>query len=85
MSITTTTSKGQITIPKEIRDKLGLKPGVKIDIYPTTNGFIGKPQRKSRIMDFAGSLKHLDDGRPFKEIREQAQKAAAEEIVRRLK
>jgi antitoxin PrlF len=28
--ITTLTSKGQVTIPKEIRDELGLKPSDKI-------------------------------------------------------
>lgn len=30
MGSTTVSSKGQITIPKEIRDKLGLKPGDRV-------------------------------------------------------
>ena len=80
---TTTTSKGQLTIPKEIRDKIGLKKGVRVDIYPTKDGFEGKLHRKSRIMDFAGDLAHLDKGEPLREIREKAQAAAAEEIVRK--
>ena len=86
MSITTTiTSKGQLTIPKPIREKLGLKTGSRVDIYPTENSFIGKPQRKSRILDFAGDLKHLDKGEPLREIREKAQELAAKEIVNKLK
>jgi AbrB family looped-hinge helix DNA binding protein len=27
------TSKGQITLPKEIRDKLGLRPGDEVDLF----------------------------------------------------
>ncbi len=78
---TTTTSKGQLTIPKSVRDKIGLKTGTRVDIYPTKDGFEGKLRRKSRIMDYAGDLKHLDKGEPLREIREKAQAAAAEEIV----
>lgn len=29
---TTVTSKGQVTIPKRVRDALGLKPGSKVEI-----------------------------------------------------
>ena len=78
---TVTTTKGQLTIPKTVRDKLGLKSGIRVDIYPTENGFIGKLQRKSKILDFAGDLKHLDDNQPLGEIRNKAQEIAAKEIV----
>jgi AbrB family looped-hinge helix DNA binding protein len=81
---TTTTSKGQVTIPKSVRDKLGLKPGVKIDIYPTEEGFVGKVKRKSKILEYAGDLAHLDKGEPFREIREKAQEIGANEIVKKL-
>lgn len=83
MQLTTTlTSKAQITIPKLVREELGLKTGTKIDIFPTLDGaFIGRPKRKSNIMKFAGSLAHLDDGRPLKEIREEAERLAVEEWI----
>lgn len=83
MHLTTTlTSKAQITIPKSVREELGLKTGTKIDIFPTLDGgFIGRPKRKSNIMKFAGSLAHLDDGRPLKEIREEAERMAVEEWI----
>lgn len=82
---TTITSKGQLTIPKTVREKLGLKTGVKVEVYPTPDGrFIGMPRRKSRILEFGGDLKHVDDGRPLKLIRGAAQVAAAAERAKRL-
>jgi len=32
------TSKGQVTIPKRIREFLGVKPGAAVDFEPTTDG-----------------------------------------------
>ena len=83
MNLTTTlTSKAQITIPKSVREKLGLKTGTKIDVFPIPDGgFVGRPKRKSNIMKFAGDLAHLDDGRSWKEIREETERLAARELV----
>jgi antitoxin PrlF len=36
----TVTSKGQITIPKEIRDQMGLKPGDRVDFIKDRTGRI---------------------------------------------
>jgi len=36
--LATLTSKGQVTLPKEIRDKLGLKAGSKIDFELLSDG-----------------------------------------------
>jgi len=38
MAIATMTTKGQITIPKEVRDALGLKPGDRVDFVLEPNG-----------------------------------------------
>ena len=38
MSIATITSKGQTTIPKEIRDKLNLRPGDRISFIVEADG-----------------------------------------------
>ncbi|OGE26231.1 hypothetical protein A3C26_02785 [Candidatus Daviesbacteria bacterium RIFCSPHIGHO2_02_FULL_39_12] len=83
MNFTTTlTTKNQLTLPKPVRDKLGLKTGAKIDIFPTLDGgFIGKPKRQSNIAEFAGDLAGLDDGKSWKEIRNEAEKLAVKEWV----
>jgi len=42
---TTVTSKGQVTLPKKVRDAAGIKPGDKVEVRKTASGgiFIGKP------------------------------------------
>ena len=86
MSFTTTlTTKNQFTLPKPVRDKLGLRKGTKIDIFPTLDGgFIVRIKRSSMILDFAGDLKNLDDDRSINEIREETQRLASEEISKKI-
>jgi len=38
MPRSTLTSKGQITIPKEVRDQMGLKPGDRVDFVKERTG-----------------------------------------------
>ena len=78
---TVATSKGQLTIPNAVREKLGLKRGVKVDIYPTENGFIGRLHKRSKILRLIGDLKHLDKGESLEEIRKKTQEMAAKEIT----
>jgi AbrB family looped-hinge helix DNA binding protein len=55
----TVTAKGQITIPKAVRDALGIKPGSKVDFHRTAAGRVeivkqgAKPQ--SRFQKLRGS------------------------------
>ncbi len=37
---TTMTAKGQVTVPREIRDRLGLKPGDKVAFTLLSNGTV---------------------------------------------
>jgi len=85
MSFTTTlTSKNQFTLPQPVREKLGVKKGVRFDIYPTSDGFIGRIKRKSKILGFAGDLKSLDDRKSISDIRQESQNSAAEEINQKI-
>ncbi len=49
------TSKGQITIPQEIRDKFGFQPGINVDIITEDNrAFIVKNTGKNPFMEWLG-------------------------------
>lgn len=57
MPIATVTSKGQITIPKEIREKLRLRTGDRVCFTEQADGTVTvRPQNRS-ILDLVGSLK----------------------------
>lgn len=47
MATATITSKGQVTIPKKIRDKLGLKPGDTLNFEVEDNRTISVKRKKS--------------------------------------
>jgi antitoxin PrlF len=59
MPTATITSKGQITIPAEIRKKLRLKTGDKVDFYESAEGKIIFHPKTGSIMDMKGILKRL--------------------------
>jgi AbrB family looped-hinge helix DNA binding protein len=50
------TSKGQVTIPKEIRDRLSLRTGDRIDFVLTDAGLMVKPL-KSDLRSLCGIFK----------------------------
>ncbi len=54
----TVTAKGQITIPKAVREALGVKPGSKVDFKPLADGQIAivkqGPKPKGRFDRFVG-------------------------------
>jgi len=60
MPTATMTSKGQITIPVEIRTALGLGPGDKIDFFEAEKGqYVIRP-RTASIRDLEGCIPKLD-------------------------
>jgi len=52
----TLTSKGQTTIPKEIRDGLGMKPGDRISFTLMPDGTVIMRVKRKSVMDLAGVL-----------------------------
>jgi AbrB family looped-hinge helix DNA binding protein len=59
MPTATITSKGQITIPSEVRKKLGLKAGDQINFFEDEGGKYTFEPKTGSIMDMEGILKHL--------------------------
>lgn len=52
----TLTSKGQTTIPKEIRDGLGMKPGDRLTFTLMPNATVVMRVKNKSISDLAGTL-----------------------------
>ena len=52
----TLTSKGQTTIPKEIRDGLGMKPGDRISFTLMPDGTVIMRVKRKSVMKLAGVL-----------------------------
>lgn len=62
MTTAAVTSKGQITIPVEVRRKHGIKTGDRLDFIENERGELVLKQKKGSIMDLIGVLKW--DGPP---------------------
>ena len=55
MATTTLTSKGQMTLPKSVRDDLEVKAGDKIDVVKEDGRYVLKPRNKG-AMELYGIL-----------------------------
>ena len=77
------TSKGQTTVPKEVRDRLGLEQGARIEWIVEGDRAIVKP-RKLRAVDLAGILGPPPSGRSLsiEEMDEAIMDAVAEDDER---
>lgn len=84
---TTMTTKGQVTVPREIRDRLGLAPGDKMSFTLLSDGTVVMRPKTRRLADLAGSLARpgqprvaLEDMSPFETA--PRTKAAAKKATR---
>ena len=69
MSNATLTSKGQITIPKEIRDSLGLKPKDRLSFTQMPNGTVIMRVKNKSILDLADLIKYKGPNIPIEKMR----------------
>ena len=78
MPVAVLTSKGQMTIPKEVRKALNLKPSERVIITVEGNQAVIKPLR-GNILDIGGSIKISEKGKPadFHQVREEVKKRVA--------
>ena len=84
MPISVLTSKGQMTIPKEVRKALNLHPSEKVIIVVEGNRAIIQPL-KGNLLDIGGSVKITDREKPidFKKVREEVKKRVAKKVATR--
>ena len=79
MAVATLTSKGQTTIPKEIRDLLGLAPGDKLDFVVESDGRVVLRPATLDVRELRGMLRKK--GRRAVSL-EQMDRAIAEGAMR---
>jgi AbrB family looped-hinge helix DNA binding protein len=84
MARTTLTSKGQVTLPKEIRDQLGLEAGVRFECYVDRDGQVVLVPLTVKLEDLIGILPHPGPPKSVEEINEAIVQAAVERATRGL-
>ena len=69
MSNATLTSKGQTTIPKEIRDSLGLKPKDQLNFTQMPNGTVIMRVKNKSVLDLADVINYQGPKIPIEKMR----------------
>lgn len=82
MPSATMTSKGQITIPIEIRRKLRLEPGTKVDFVENGSGKVELRAKSLSILDLAGIVKHDGPSVTIEEMDEAIAEAINSRVFR---
>lgn len=76
----TITRKGQVTIPKAIRDRLGVKEGEKVFFVMRGEEVVLKVV-KGTILDLRGSVRASEHPEDFEKIRRSVKQAVAKKVV----
>jgi AbrB family looped-hinge helix DNA binding protein len=80
MTVSILTKKGQTTVPKDIRNFLGLKPNDKILYLIEGKKVVLKPL-KGNILNLRGSVKIKEKPIDFKKLRDDTRKKIAQKII----
>ena len=80
MTVSTLTKKWQTTVPKDIRNFLGLKPNDKILYLIEGKKVVLKPL-KGNILNLRGSVKIKEKPIDFKKLRDDTRKKIAQKIM----
>ena len=64
MAISTLTSKGQITIPRAVRERLGIRQGDRLEFALDGERVVLQPAGVAPVSRVAGALGHLRGRRP---------------------
>lgn len=88
MATSTLTSKGQITIPKEVRERLGVKEGDRLVFrFDERGNLVLQPEARRPLGRISGMLQHLAKDRPVtvEEMEEAVKQHAVERFKRSVK
>jgi AbrB family looped-hinge helix DNA binding protein len=73
--------KGQVTIPKQVRDALGLKPADRVTFELRDDVAVLRPAGRS-IFEYYGSVKPRRRPERFEKVREEVSRAISEDVAR---
>jgi len=76
----TMTRKGQVTIPKAIRDRLGVKEGEKV-LFVMRDQEVVLKVVKGTILDLRGSVQPSAYPEDFEKIRQSVKRSAAKKVA----
>jgi AbrB family looped-hinge helix DNA binding protein len=82
MSEAKMTSKGQITVPKDVRDKLGLKPGDRVRFILEADGRVRLLPAKRDISQLVGFLPKPKRALTIEDMDQAIARAVAEKYLR---
>jgi AbrB family looped-hinge helix DNA binding protein len=89
METSVLTVKGQLLIPKRIRNKYGIKSGVKVIFEETENGVILRPMNADYFKSFKGIMKPTgklkEEMKAYKEEEMQLEEAKMNRIFKNSK
>jgi len=75
MPASTVTSKGQITMPKAIRDRLGLQTGDRVEFRITARGEVVVEASTVDLRDLRGALKAEGPGASIEDMKQAVRTA----------
>lgn len=79
MSKATVTSKGQVTVPKDVRDDLGLSPGSVITFTRQPNGDYVLSTRPQGVAQLQGWFEYGGAAKSIEDLNEAIAEAASEQ------
>jgi antitoxin PrlF len=79
----TITSKGQVTIPKPIRERMGVSPHAKV-VFVVEGDTVKIVRRESIVQRIAGMMRSDVSFATAEEMRAAAEEAIAEDVLRRM-
>src|SRR5438309_11546449 len=86
MAIATVTSKGQTTIPKAVREFLGIRPGDRIDFVVRSDGSVVVKPAKTHVSELKGMLYQKGRKAPsIEEINDVIRRQVARKYGRKLR
>lgn len=80
MATATVTSKGQVTIPVEVRRKLGISTGTIVEFVPRSDGTFEFAASTGSVRDIRGMIAWKDGTRSLNEMDAAIGEAAAETL-----